>query len=367
MKLEPFKLERFFARYEFSTLFVLCASDPESMTLGELCALDPGADERLRALRLGYTESRGAPSLRAAIAALYARTPADRVLVHSGAEEAIFTFLRCALSPGDHAVVQFPAYESLVAVARMTGADVTPWRGGSGWRFDVDELQSLLRPSTRVIVINSPHNPTGALLTAGEIARIVELARARGAWLFSDEVYRGLERASPTPPAACDLYERAVSLGVTSKVYGLGGLRIGWVATADAAMYEAMAAFKDYLTICNSGPSELLAEVALRHHAQLLERTRTTIARNLDALDGFFARHAARFDWSRPPGGSTTFVGLRDGSADAFCADLVARAGVLLAPSSLFDAGDRHFRIGYGRANLPEAIAALDGYLTAQQ
>jgi aspartate/methionine/tyrosine aminotransferase len=368
MKIRPFKLERFFARYEFSVRYNLCASDPESMSLAELLALDPSAAERLSALRLGYTESRGAPSLRAAIANLYARTPADRILVHSGAEEPIFTFFNCALASGDHVVVQFPAYESLVEVARAVGAEVTLWRGdaAAGWRFDVDALAAILRDDTRAIVINSPHNPTGALLGTDELQRIVALARQRGAWLFSDEVYRGLEIDPATrAPAACDLYERAVSLGAMAKVYGLAGLRIGWAAIADATLFDEMAAFKDYLTICNSAPSELLSEVALRHHDRLVARTRATLDGNLALLDRFFQRHAERFDWIRPRAGTTALVGLRDGSATAFCADLVERAGVLLLPSSLFDAGDRHFRLGYGRANLPDALAALDGYLAS--
>lgn len=366
MKLRPFKLERFFARHEFATRYLLCSSDPESMSVDELLALEPGAAERLRALRLGYTESRGAPSLRAAIATLYARAPAERILVHSGAQEPIFSFFHCALAPGDHVVVQFPAYQSLIEVARSVGAEVTLWRGdgADGWRFDVDALAALLRDDTRAIVINSPHNPTGALLGGAELERIVALARRRGAWLFSDEVYRGLERdPAERAPAACDLYERAVSLGAMAKVYGLAGLRIGWVATADAALLDEMAAFKDYLTICNSAPAELLAELALRHHDRLVARTRATLDRNLALLERFFLRHADRFAWSPPRAGTTAFVGLRDGSATEFCADLVERAGVLLLPSSLFDAGDGHFRLGYGRANLPDALDAFGRYL----
>src|SRR2546423_4754658 len=138
MRIAPFKLERYFARFEFCTRYLLCASDPESMTIAELLRLEPGAAARLDALHLGYTESAGHPSLRAAIARLYERTAAEQILVHAGAEEPIFTFMQSVLSAGDHVVVQFPAYQSLFEIARAIGAEVTLWRGDPerGWAID---------------------------------------------------------------------------------------------------------------------------------------------------------------------------------------------------------------------------------------
>jgi len=362
MKLRPFKLERYFAKYEFSTRYLLCSSDPESMSLGELLALEANAAARLHALWLGYTETAGAPTLRAAIAALYERTPAERVLVHAGGEEPIFTFMNTALSAGDHVVVQFPAYASLIEIARAIGAEVSPWPAP----FDPDDLARLVGARTRAIVINSPHNPTGALLSSTALEAIVAIARRHGLWLLSDEVYRGLEHdPAERAPAACDLYERAVSIGAMAKVYGLAGLRIGWAAVPDAAQFEQMAACKDYLTICNPAPSEFLAELALRHHERLAARARAIVLRNLDLLDGFFARQATRFQWTRPRAGTVAFPALCAGSAEAFCAEVVQRSGVLLLPSTVYDAGDRNFRIGFGRANLPAALAALEQHLQA--
>jgi aspartate/methionine/tyrosine aminotransferase len=361
-----FSLERYFARYEFSTRYLLCSSDPESMPVRDLLALEPGAAEALSGLWLGYTESRGDPELRRAIAALYERAGPEHVLVHAGAQEPIFSFMNVALQAGDHVVSQFPAYQSHYSIAEAIGAEVSQWpsdlvRGGAP---DPDDLATLIRPSTRAIVMTTPNNPTGYVFDRERLDAVVAIARKHGLWLFSDEVYRGSERdPADRQPAVCDLYERGVSLGAMAKVYGLAGLRIGWIATSDATIYDGMAAFKDYLTICNSAPSEFLAKVALRHGAALIERVRRIAVRNLDLLDEFFSRRSDTFEWIRPRAGTTAFPRYLAGSAERFCDDLVHRAGVLLLPSTAFDAGDDRVRVGFARSNLPDALAALDEFL----
>jgi aspartate/methionine/tyrosine aminotransferase len=366
MRLEPFKLERYFARHEFNVEFSLCSSDCESWSVAELLALEPGAEEALKRHWLGYTESAGAPSLRAAVARLYAGIAPEDVLVHSGAEEAIFLFMHAALAPGDHVVVHWPCYQSLGEVARSIGCDVTRWeaRAEDGWRLDLDELRRLLRPATRVIVVNTPHNPTGHLMAREDYQALIALADDRGIVLFSDEVYRGLEYdpADKLPPA-CDVSRRAVSLGVMSKSYGLAGLRIGWVATRDVAVRERMAALKDYTTICSSAPSELLAELALRHHARLAGRNLEIIGRNLALLDRFFAAHASRFSWVRPHAGPIAFPRLLGEEVEAFCDRVRAGAGVLLLPGTLYDHPGNHFRLGFARRNLPDALARLEHFV----
>ncbi len=257
MKLEPFRLERYFAVHEFSASFLLCTSDCESMELGELLSLEPDAAERFQSLWLGYTESAGDPGLREAVAALYETITADHVLMHAGAEEAIFNFMNVALSPGDHVIVHGPCYQSLAEVARSIGADVSEWRGdpGHGWELDFGTLKTLLTPRTRVVVVNFPHNPTGFLPESDFIQELSDLSERHGFIIFSDEVYRGLELdPSDRLPAVADINDRAVSLGVMSKTFGLAGLRIGWVATRNTRIFNEMAAFKDYTTICNSAP-----------------------------------------------------------------------------------------------------------------
>lgn len=368
MRIPPFTLERYFARHEFSARHLLGSSDPEAMALAELLALEPGAAERLGELWLGYTESQGEPALRTAIAGLYTTAAPAEVLVFTGAQEPIFAFMNVALGPGDHLIAHSPGYQSHFEVARAAGAEVSLWPGDPdrGWALDPATLKALLRPNTKAILVCGPHNPTGFLLDPAAWQEVIAIARAAGVWLFSDEVYRGLEHDPATRlPAACDLYERAVSLNCLSKAYGLAGLRLGWIATHDRNLFQELAAFKDYLTICTPAPSEFLGALAVRHSEALFTRSRTRLVANLDLLEAFFNRHRAHFAWQRPRAGSTTFPRYLQGSAEAFCETLIERTGVMLVPSTRFACGDAHLRFGYGRADLPQALEALETHLGA--
>ena len=367
MNLPPFRLERYFAEYEFNTEFLLCASDCEAMTVRDLLALEPGADERFRQTWLGYTESQGSLSLRFVISRLYDSIEPEHVLVHSGAEEAIFLFMHAVLRSGDHLIVHTPCYQSLADVAHSIGCQVTSWtaREENRWALDLAELPRLLRPNTRVIVVNTPHNPTGYLMPRADFDALHSFARGNDLLLFSDEVYRESEYdPSARLPAACDQGEHAVSLGVTSKTYGLAGLRIGWIATRNRDVYAHMAALKDYTTICNSAPSEFLAQLALGHREGLVERNLGIIRRNLAVIDGLFKRRADLFDWVRPQASSMGFPRLLQGDVDDFCDRLVRRAGVLLLPGSAYGDTGNHFRLGLGRMNLPQAVGRLETFLS---
>jgi len=366
MQIPPFKLERYFARYEFNVDYVLCASDCESLTIQDLLALEPNAAERFHQHWLGYTESLGSLSLRREICSLYRNVQPVQVLVHTGAEEAIFLFMHAVLKAKDHVVVHWPCYQSLAEVARSIGCRVSLWKAHeeNGWALDIDELKQSLQSGTRAIIINTPHNPTGYLMTSDEFQEVSRIARENGIILFSDEVYRESEyREEDRLPAACDLGEHAVSLGVMSKTYGLPGLRIGWIATRNAEVYDGMAALKDYTTICNSAPSEFLAELALRHRKALAERNLEIIDKNLKLLDQFFTRHADRFVWQRPQAGSIGFPRLIGEDVNDFCKGLVEKAGVLLLPGTLYDDQGNHFRIGFGRKNFSDALARLEDFL----
>ncbi|HWX12823.1 MAG TPA: aminotransferase class I/II-fold pyridoxal phosphate-dependent enzyme [Trinickia sp.] len=367
MKLAPFKLERFFARYEFVAPHLLCPSDCEALTLDELLQLEAGARERLTALRLGYVEATGAPAVRAGVAALFEGVQPDDVLLHAGSSEAIFAFMNCALQAGDHVIVQHPCYQSHYEVARSIGCDVTLWTGDEqrGWELDVDVLKQELRANTKAVMLTLPHNPTGYLMARETLNAVIALLRARGIILFSDEIFRFIEQDSASRlPGAVDLYEGAVSVGGLSKTFGLPGVRVGWAVSRDRALLEKMAAFKDYLSLCNGAADEALAGIALRNRAALHRRSLEIIAANLRVLDAFLARHDALFRWQRPRAGSVGLIryGGSEGTAK-FCDEVVRGCGVMLLPSAELEFGDVHFRVGFGRRDMPEALARFEAYL----
>jgi aspartate/methionine/tyrosine aminotransferase len=365
MQLSPFRIERFYARYEFTTRYMLSSSDCESRSIADLLELEPDAHARLLGQWCGYTESPGSPELRQAIAGLYQAIDPDDVLVTSSAEESIFLAIHALLRPGDHAIVETPCYESALQLARSAGADVGEWqrRYEDGWVHDVDALQRMLRPTTRLLYLNQPHNPTGTLMDRETFARVVELCRAHGAVLLCDEVYRELEHdPSHRLPAGCESDSRALSIGSISKTYGLPGLRIGWLVGRDAGIRQRLLELKDYTTICASAPSELLTALALRHRAVLADRNLEIVRENLGLLDAFIERHGANVDWVRPAASSIGFPRITGlGDVDELCERLAA-GGVLLLPGSVYDQ-PQHVRVGYGRANLPEALAQLERLL----
>jgi aspartate/methionine/tyrosine aminotransferase len=366
MEIEPFLIERWYERYEFTTELMLSSSDCESWTVADLLALEPDAAGRFHALRLGYTETRGAPGLRAAVASSTDTCSADDVTIVAAAEEAIFVAMHALLRPGDHVVVEIPCYASALTVARSTGAEVSEWtrRFEDGWAHDLDLLASLLRPETRLVYVNSPHNPTGTQLAAKTQSAIIELARERGIVLFSDEVYRGLEHDTATRlPQAADLYERALSLGAPSKALGLPGLRLGWLVSRDPGLHAAIVDLKLYTTICSSAPSEFLTELALMHHDRLLERNRGLVLGNLPLVEEMLARNADSLQWIRPTAGPIGFPRLT-GVADTepLCEALAAEQSVLLLPGSVYGLPN-HVRIGFGRTAITEALARFEKFL----
>jgi aspartate/methionine/tyrosine aminotransferase len=366
MQIKPFRIEQFFGKYEFTAKYLLSNSDAESRTIQELVDLEPGAHERLLQHWCGYTESPGAPALREVISGIYRGMKPDDVLVVAAAEEGIFVFYHALAGPGDHVIVETPCYESALEVARSTGAHVSEWRRRfeDGWAHDLAALEKLLQPNTKIIYINTPHNPTGLLMPADIFQRVIALAASRGIVVFCDEVYRELEHDAATRlPAACEVYERAVSLGSMSKSYGLPGLRLGWLVSRDANILQRCLEFKYYTTICSSAPSEFLTAVALRHRDVLAKRNREIVLRNLALLDAFLRQRSNLFDWVKPNASPIGFVRYKpDRNVFAFCEDVVRVAGVLLLPGNVYDQ-PRHIRFGYGRKNMSEALAQFGAYL----
>jgi len=372
MRPDPFQLERFFCAYEFSVPYQLSVSDCDGLGLEEVLSLADGEARALwDGLTLGYTESQGHPLLRAEIAGMYAGLDAGRVLV-AAPEELIFVAMNCLVHDGDHVVCTYPGYQSLYSVAEALHCEVSRWEPveDEGWRFDPEWLADAIRPSTRLIVINFPHNPTGALPSQQDYERIFEIALRHDIAVFSDEMYRLLERdPADRLPSAVELYDKAITLSGVSKTIGLAGLRIGWLATSDEHLLQRMLAFKDYTTICSSAPSEVLALIGLRARDELLARHRERIARNAGLLSGFMDKYQALFSWVPPRGGTVCFPRFKPEAigTDELCRMAREEMDILLAPSSVFGYGERHVRLGLGREAFPESLVRFSTFLMSKR
>ena len=363
--LPEFRLEAYFSRWEFTARYNLTASDAQTMSLAQLLELaDDDGRARWESLHLGYTETRGLPALRQEIAGTYDHVAPEDVICFAGAEEAIYLAMQVLLEPSDHAVVVTPNYQSAetvpLSVCEVTGVALRP---EDGWALDLEAVAGALRPATRVVSVNFPHNPTGAVPDESTWRDLVALCDERGIRLFSDEVYRGLELSPRQPlPQAADLSVSAASLGVLSKAYGLPGLRIGWIACRDRGLLSRLEQAKHYTTICSAAPSEVLALIALRARDSILERNRRIIEGNLPVFGEFFSRFGDLFEWQPPQGGCVCFSRyLGPDGVEAMCAGLVQSEGVLLLPASIYRSeltptpADR-FRVGVGRRDPQPAL-----------
>ena len=368
-----FELETFFSTWEFTARHHMTASDMESMSLADLLSLaDPHDSKELLELRLGYTQTWGADDLRKLIAGTYDSLGAEHVLCLAGAGEGIYAAMRVLLTPQDHAIVVVPNYQSAETIAlevcEVTGVALHEARN---WQLDIAEVEAAIRPNTKLVSINFPHNPTGALMAHDDLAALVELCRKHDLTLFSDEVYRGVEiEAADRMPQIADIYEKGISLNVMSKAYGMPGLRIGWVASKDTDVLQKIERYKHYLSICNSGPSERLAVIALEHRDTILDRNRAIVRENVVKLEALFNDFPGLFEWQRPKGGCVAFPKYTgpDG-VEAFCKSLLKDSGVLLLPASVYksellDTPVDNFRIGFGRgAVFAEGLEAMRSHL----
>ena len=364
-----FKLEEYLAKYEFSAKYLLCCSDAESFDMSEILSMADGEEKRLwDNLRLSYTEVQGLPILRDTVTqGLYQGLKQENILMFAGAEEGIFCALHTLIEAGDHVIILTPCYQSLLEIPKLKGAEITEiqLKEENDWRIDLNAVQNAIKSATKCIVINFPHNPTGQVIEEQELRSLIRLCESRGIWLFSDEVYRllGAPNEPWASPAAC-LYDKALSLGVMSKAFGMAGLRIGWIACQNNAMLKKIEQMKHYTSICNNAPSEVLTLIALRNKDAILERNNKIVADNLRLLDQFLIEYRHLFEWVRPQGGCVGFVKYKgQGSTPAFCERLVSKQNVLLMPASIYDYDSNHFRIGFGRKNMAECLEQLKEFL----
>ena len=362
--MRDFGLEVFFSQWEFTAQHHMSASDMESLSIKELLSMASAQDKaNFEELSLGYTETWGAPDLRTAIAQTYNSMKADNILCLAGAGEGLYAIARVLLSKDDHVVVPTPNYQSAetvpLSICEVTGVCMDYTTGSSataGWSLDVDKLKQAIRPNTKLISLNFPHNPTGILMPDAAMNDLISFCRERGIYILVDEVYRGAElNSSNTMTQIADEYERGISLNVMSKAYGLPGLRIGWMATSDHDLLNRIEKYKHYLSICNSGPSEVLTLIALKSGAQILDRNRKLIDENAEQLEALLNDYPGLVEWQRPQGGCVAYPKYTGpDNSEIFCRKLIEESGVLLLPSSIYvsdltQTPDNHFRIGIGR------------------
>lgn len=325
--------------------------------------------ERLLALPLGYSEARGTAALRGQLAATYARGDAEHILVTTGAIEANFLLFNVLLGAGDHVIAPYPAYQQLYSVPTAIGCDVSLWHVGpeTGYRYDVDALETLVRPGTRVIVVNTPHNPTGAMLSPEDAKRVYALAASVGAMVIGDEAYRWLAVPGGEPFAApmFDLGPAGVSVGTLSKPFGLPGLRIGWIA-GPTDLVQKCWAMRDYITLSPGKLNDALAQLAMTHRERIIDRNRGIIQANLAEATRWVSERPEVIGWTPPRGGLLALLDYDLPIDSLELADHLANDySVMLAPGSAFGY-EHHLRLGIGQrpdifaAGLAEAGRCID-------
>jgi aspartate/methionine/tyrosine aminotransferase len=361
MKLKPFLLEEWLERYEHSAKYNLAASTGPAWTLSQMLELmTPDEKERLFETPLSYCPATGYESLRHEVASMYGARD-EEIQIVTGASEALHAlFFEAAGSgtgsrPQANVILSRPAYPPMVAIPDALGLELRYYelRHERGFRFDVEEIAGLIDAQTRLILINSPHNPTGAVASEEDIEAVAAVAQDRGVRLVVDEVYHPIYTGARARHRSAAEYTHATVLGDFSKAFSLSGLRIGWILERDKERRKALWNSHATFTISTNFPGELLAEVATRHRETIFARARDVAQKNLAVLDQLFDAHASTVEWVRPTGGMTGFPRLLVSEDARPTCEEAARRSVVLGPGDCFGF-PAHFRIGFG--------AQADGY-----
>jgi aspartate/methionine/tyrosine aminotransferase len=359
MKLETFALERWQSTYENIVDFNLSESGVQPLTLGELVT-DPAARDALLAEGLRYTQSNGTPPLRDAIAALYPGATRDHVQVTTGGSEANYITTWKLVEPGDEVVMMVPNYMQTWGLARAFGGSVREWPlvdEGTHWRIDVEALDRLVTPRTKLVIVCNPNNPTGARFEAADLDRIAAAASRHGAWILSDEIYRGAERDGRETVSMWGRAERVIITSGLSKAYGLPGLRIGWIVGPQATI-ASLWSYRDYTTIAPAALSDSLARQVLEpaSRARILARTRAILNRNFPVIAAWLDAQHGLFSYAPPDAGAIVYVRYHHSmNSTEFVTRLRIDKSVLAVPGDHFGM-DHYLRLGYGDA--PEHLRA---------
>jgi len=363
MTIPSFLVERWIGKYEWTVPYDLAETGVFPLKVEELYAMDSTLPERIAACLLDYGVNTGRTELRGAIAEMYQGKSADDILITHGAIEANWLLMHALVNPGERVVCTWPVYQQLWQIAAYLGADVRKW----DFRRDPDftEIRKLLEKPTKLLIINSPNNPTGVAFTREQLQTLAKLGENAGAWILCDEVYRGLayDHHAVAPPLTALKSARTITSMSLSKVFGLPGLRTGWIA-APPEVREACLRFRDYVSISSPKISDLLAETAIRHRDKVLARNRQLLNRNHRLLTEWAAAHRDVVKLETPQAGTTVFPEyLATIDSETLGRRLVEEQGVLIVPGFCFEV-EQHFRISYGcttevlQAGL-ERIAAL--------
>lgn len=365
MKLKEFQLEKLFARHRAKAKHVLSASSCESVSMREILDM---ADEECKNLwdnlRLGYTDPVGSHLLREVIAIKGFSSVRPSDILEVIPEEGIFIFMNTLLDPGDEVIVMQPCLPSLYELPRALGCKIIRWPleiASWGWKLDINFLAENITPKTKLLVLNIPNNPTGYIPVRTELDRILNLADKMGTWVFCEETYRGMEHdPGAALPSVADLYTRATQVGGVNK-YGLPGTRVGWLVTKNRQMLSECSAYKDYTTLSNNGPGEILATIAMRNTDTLLRRNHKIVLENLGIAEHFFKKYKDMFQWVQPDGGSTAFPKLlRPYDVTEMCDRAIDEKDLLIVGDRSFDMANNHFRVGLGRKDFGFALALFE-------
>ncbi|MDR4534184.1 aminotransferase [Glutamicibacter sp. PS] len=360
MEIEDFGVEIWMNAYENNCTYNLAETCVDSLTVGELLDLAGEREsilDELSAMRLGYGAIAGREDLRELIAKLYTGQKAGNILTTHGAIGANALVHQTLVEPGDHVVAIVPTYQQHYSIPRSLGAEVSllPLREENGFLPDLEELAALLTPQTKLIALNNPNNPTGALIDATTLQKIADLAALSGAWVLCDEVYRGIDQQAPHVTASiADLYAKGISTASMSKSFSMAGLRMGWIA-APEALIERIMIHRDYNTISVGMIDEAFAAMALRHAEKILARSRELTATNLSILDAW-VQEQEHISFVKPGGGTTALLKYSAATASHdYAVEILEGCGVLFTPGSALGM-EGYLRIGY--ANETEVLRA---------
>lgn len=370
MKIKPFAVEEWMNAWEVGAKYNIAETCVDSISMNDLFELT-GEDKteflnRLCARRLSYGDIEGLPEFRKGVCGLYKTLNIENIVPTHGASGANHHVFYSLISPGDRVVSIMPTYQQLYSIPESYGADVQILHLSKENNYlpDLEKLRRLVTPKTKMICINNPNNPTGALMSEQILREIVEIARSADAWILCDEVYRHLSQEDGWCPSIVDLYEKGISVSSMSKVFSLAGLRLGWIATHDMSVVKSCLSHRDYNLVSCGVFDEMLAAVALKHRDKLLERSRKIVRENLQILDDWVGSEP-HVSYVKPKAGTTALVYYDlDISSYEFCEEMYKKTGAFVTPGDCFEV-PHSMRIGYayGKQDLIDGLKAISEYI----